>query len=89
MKKAEMENLKKGDAVVHKKYGEATVKEVIWSASDLFGVAITPTTNVGKRLLRVCSRTDIPDFLETTPRMLQFPTEKPATIQSQGDKDGQ
>jgi len=58
--------LESGQKVMHNRYGECAVKEVVLddSCGEFFGVVITPATEVGKNLLRLDSRTDIPDFLE-------------------------
>ncbi len=64
MKDAEAEKLVSGQSVMHKRYGECIVKEVMMSFGELFGVVITPTSEIGLRLLALDSGTGILDFLE-------------------------
>ena len=53
---------------MHNRYDECTVKEVMVSCGELFGVVITPIIEEGKAWLKFDSRTDIPDFLEDSVR---------------------
>ena len=64
--------LKSGQKVMHNSYGECIVKEVVRdeSCGELFGVVITPATENGLGLLRMDTKTDIPDFLEDSVRRI-------------------
>ncbi len=64
MKDIEAEKLESGQSVMHKRYGQSIVKEVMMSFGELFGVVITPSSQIGLRLLALDSGTAIPDFLE-------------------------
>jgi len=82
MKLEDALKLEIGQKVMHVRYGECSVKEVIiadGSNGELFGVAITPITETGRKLLSVDSGTDIPDFLEDFVRNLssKIPGSKP------------
>lgn len=73
MKLKDALKLESGQKIMHKRYGECIVKEVIiadGSNGELFGVVITPITETGRFLLGVDSETDIPDFLEDSVRNL-------------------
>ncbi len=70
MKEKDALKLNSGQKVMHNRYGECIVKEVIVSFGELFGVVVTPITDVGKSLLMSDSKTDIPDFLESLARHL-------------------
>ena len=64
--------LKKGQEVLHNRYNECIVKEVMFACGELFGVVITPTIEEGKAWLKFDSGTDIPDFLEDSARPLRL-----------------
>ena len=78
--------LQNGQKVMHKRYGECIVKEVIMSRGEFFGVVITPITENGHFLLMVDSETDIPDFLEDSLRSISLenniPGSKPIDFES-------
>ena len=56
--------LEAGQEVRHKRYGKCFVKEVMMSFGELFGVVIRPSTEKGRNLLMLDSKTDILNFLE-------------------------
>lgn len=73
MKLQDAVKLEPGQKVMHNRYGECIVKEVIiadGSNGELFGVVITPITETGKFLLGVDFETGIPDFFEGSVRNL-------------------
>jgi len=77
MKIEDAEKLETGQKVIHNRYGECSVKEVIISMGDtfgsmgeLFGVVITPITETGRELLRLDCGCDIPDYLEDSVRRI-------------------
>jgi hypothetical protein len=76
MKDCEAIKLFKGDQVRHKRYGAATVREVLTCDGSLFGVVISPSTQEGKRLLAQDSIfTQAADFLEDNAGQLTCPTD--------------
>ena len=52
----EINRLNKGASVMHKRYGECTVKDIL----DTIGVVLTPKTQEGKKLLIADFGTDAP-----------------------------
>ncbi len=87
MKLKDAQKLESGQKVMHDRYGECSVKEVIiadGSNGELFGVVITPITETGRHLLSMDSETDIPDFLEDSIRTLSnfLPGSKPIDLET-------
>lgn len=76
MKLKDALKLESGQKVMHKRYAECTVKEVIMSMGEFFGMVITPVTENGRFLLGLDSETNIPDFLEDSIKYLQLPERK-------------
>ena len=79
--------LESGQKVMHNRYGECIVKEVIRSMGELFGVVITPVTENGRFSLGVDSETNIPDFLEGSVRNITLiddviPGSKPIDLET-------
>ncbi len=70
MKTSELEKLKVGEDITHKRYGVCEVRDIQYSLGSFFGVVIRPKTDRGKRQLLIDSRTDIPDFLADSLRSL-------------------
>ena len=52
----EINRLNKGASVMHKRYGECTVKDII----DMMGVVLIPKSQEGKKLLIADFGTDAP-----------------------------
>lgn len=75
MKNSDACKLKKGQEVMHNRYGKSIVKEVVMSFGELFGVVITPTNENGRNLLAIDCGSDIPDFLEDSARFIQYSKE--------------
>ncbi len=73
MKNSDACKLKTGQEVMHKRYGECIVKEVMMCEGELFGVVITPTTKKGRALLSLDTGTDICDLLEDSVRLIKLP----------------
>lgn len=71
MKTVELLKMHAHDKIIHKRYGECVIKEIMFSFEDFFGVVIRPQTTKGLAILAIDSCTDIPDFLEDSVRQLQ------------------
>lgn len=76
VKMSEVKLLKKGDKVVHTRYGESKVVELKWSFASLFGIVICPDTEKGKILLAADSGTIISNFLEGRIRCIKTASQK-------------
>lgn len=72
--------LESGQKVMHNRYGECSVSEVVMSKGELFGVVIIPATESGRELLRSDSGTDIATFLEDSVRMISVENNIPGSI---------
>lgn len=70
MKLTDVMKLKPGEEIVHTRYGECVVKEVMLSRGQLFGVLIVPNTDDGRVLLQRDSGVDAP-LLEDSIRRLK------------------
>ena len=96
MKTKDALKLENGQKVMHKRYGECIVKEVMISFGEIFGVVMTPATENGRMILRLDSGTDIPDYLEDSIRQIsiEVPGTKPIDLEtawgkSEGDLPNQ
>ena len=87
MKKIDATKLQVGNAIIHKRYGLCTVREVMMCGTELFGVVVRPDTDEGKRLLAYDSGTDIPDMLEDSARRLTSLAPDAASLRA-GDEPG-
>ena len=76
MKMSAVKLLKKGDRIVHSRYGESKVVKLQWSLSTLFGIIIQPDTEKGKIRLAADSGTIIPNFLEISIRLIKAASQK-------------
>lgn len=76
MKTKDALKLEKGQKVIHNRYGECTVKEVMVAQGELFGVVLTPTNKKGRNLLNLDCGSDIPDFLEDSVRNIVCTTKQ-------------
>lgn len=71
--------LEGGQKVMHNRYGECSVSEVIVSCGELFGVVIIPATEVGRELLRSDSGSDVQNFLEDSVRNISVENNIPGS----------
>lgn len=78
MKSKDILNLKKGDFVVHKRFGLCIVYQLERTLQgDLFGLAIRPLTMEGMFKLAVWSKTYFNTFLENSVRQILRKVEDP------------
>ena len=72
MKLKEIKKLKKGDNIIHRRYGYSEIEEIKWiSENELFGVVIKVIGAYGKLILKLDSHTDIDLFLEPSIRNIK------------------
>jgi hypothetical protein len=64
MKQVDVNKLKKGNKIIHSRYGLCSVVELIMTFGNFFGITLVPETENGKIQLAADSGTTIPRFLE-------------------------
>lgn len=79
MKLEDALKLEPGQKVMHKRYGECSVHEVMMSCGELFGVVITPATEGGRLMLRLDSGSEVLNFLEDRIRNLSIENNIPGS----------
>lgn len=72
MKTKDIKKRKKGDIVIHNRYGKSTIKDILWSNGDIFGVAIKPLNSRGKLLLETDSASSVSIFMEDNIRRIKL-----------------
>ena len=70
MKLSELQKLKQGSEIIHKRYGLCTLQKITYSFGSFFGVIIRPKTEYGKARLMLDCKCNTIDFLEDSLRRI-------------------